>query len=294
MPGTTTAERRTDLFALYGIVPRIATALGASAAGLPVLYGAAFGLSDIFSIKLMFLAFALLQVIGAVLYAMLSPAVEGASGPRRWTNPLKLPSRRLIFTLNGLFSVDHFAGSLAMQSLIAYWFATRFGIELGGLALVFFLSNTLSAASLWVSAKIANRIGLINTMVFTHIPSNIFFIAAAFAPTTWVAVLFWQLKSLLGQMDVPARDSYTMAVVGPEERVAMASIHVVSRSVTGAVGPSLATVMWSTLSAGAPIVTAGVLKLVYDLSLFAMFRNVRPPEEMEEPSHAPLVEERAP
>ena len=116
-------------------------------------------------------------------------------------------------------------------------------------------------------------------MVFTHIPSSIFLIAMPFAPVGWLAVLFWQLRSFLGQMDVPTRESYTMAVVGPEERVAMASISVVGRSMTGTAGPPVATALWSAVSASAPFIACGVLKIVYDISLFFMFRNVKPPEE---------------
>ena len=177
--------------------------------------------------------------------------------------------------------MDHFAGSLLLQSLVAYWFSTRFGLELGALALVFFFSQILSAISLWLAAKLAARIGLINTMVFTHIPASLFLIAAAFAPTATLAVIFWQLRSFLAQMDVPTRTSYTMAVVGPEERVAMAGIHIVGRSVSGIGGPSVATALWQTVSASAPLLACGVLKIAYDISLYFMFRNVKPPEEAE-------------
>jgi hypothetical protein len=279
LPDTAPDEKRTDLFAVYGIAGTGGAALGALAAGLPTLYQGAFGMSVISAYKVMFVAFALILVIGALLYSFLSPVVEGGGTGQRWINPLQLPSRRLIFTLTGLFSVDHFAGSLVIQSLVAYWFSTKFGIQLGGLAFVFFLSHILAAISLWLAAKTANKIGLLNTMVFTHIPSSIFLIAAAFAPTAWAAVLFWQLRSFLGQMDVPTRDSYTMAVVGPNERVAMATIHIVGRSMSGTAGPSVATALWNALSASAPLITCGILKIAYDLSLYVMFRNVRPPEE---------------
>jgi len=179
-----------------------------------------------------------------------------------------------------LFSVDTFTTSMVTQSLIAYWFSTKFGLQLGSLALVFFVSQVLTATSLWLAAKISNRIGLLNTMVFTHIPSSFFLLAAAFAPTAWLAVLFWQFRAFLAQMDNPTRDSYTMAIVGPEERVAMASIHMVGRSALGAAGPSATTALWSLLSASAPLVGSALLKIGYDLSLYAMFRNVRPPEEV--------------
>ena len=281
LPDTVLAERRTDLFAVYGILARTGTALGALAAGLPTIYQDLFGVSTLSSFKLMFIGFAVLQIVGAILYSLLSSRVESPVEQRGWTNPLELPSRRRIFTLTALFSVDTFTTSMVIQSLVAYWFSTKFELEVSSLALVFFLSHLLTAVSLWLAAKISNRFGLLNTMVFTHIPSSFFLIAAAFAPTAWAAILFWQIRSFLGQMDTPGRDSYTMAVVGPEERVAMASIHMVGRSGAGAFGPSATTALWSVFSAGVPLVSAAVLKIAYDLSLYAMFRNVRPPEEIE-------------
>ena len=220
-------------------------------------------------------------LVVALLYGLLSSGVEVKDEARQWVNPLTLPSRRIIFTLTALFSVDHFAGSLLLQSLVAYWFSTRFGLELGELALVFFFSHVLAATSLWLAARIAARIGLINTMVFTHIPANLFLIAAAFAPTGALAVVFWQLRSFLSQMDVPTRTSYTMSVVGPEERVAMAGIHIVGRSVSGIGGPYIATALWQAVSASAPLIGCAALKIAYDIALFFMFRNVKPPQEAE-------------
>ncbi len=272
-------DRRTDLFAVYGIVSTSAAAVGALAAGLPDVFQSYFGVSEIDSFKAMFVGFVVMLLVVALLYGLLSPGVEVKDEARQWVNPLTLPSRRIIFTLTALFSVDHFAGSLLLQSLVAYWFSTRFGLDLGALALVFFFSHVLAATSLWLAARIAARIGLINTMVFTHIPANLFLIAAAFAPTGTLAVVFWQLRSFLSQMDVPTRTSYTMAVVGPEERVAMAGIHIVGRSVSGIGGPYLATALWQAVSASAPLIGCAVLKIAYDIALYFMFRNVKPPEE---------------
>ena len=282
LPDTAPAQRRTDVFAILGIVARVCSALGALAAGLPALYQDALGLDTVASYKLMFVGFAAFQLIAAILYSLLSPAVEGVAAQRHWGNPLQLPSRRRIFTLSGVFSIDHFAGSLVMQSLVAYWFSTRFGIELGSLALVFFFTQILTAISFWIAAKLAGRIGLLNTMVFTHAPSNLFLIAVAFAPTAWVAVLFWLLRACLSHMDHPTRESYSMAVVGPAERVAMASVHAVTRSVSSTVGPSVATALWNLLWASSPLAASGILKLVYDAALYTLFRNVKPPEEAQQ------------
>jgi len=279
---TATPEKRTDLFAAYRIVDVGGTALGALAAGLPIIYQDAFGLSEIEAYKVMFIGFAFFLLMGALLYSLLSSAVEVGDSKQHWVNPLRLPSRRLIFTLTGLFSIDSFAGALFMESLAAYWFYTRFGIELESLALVFFFSHLLSAISLWLAAKLANRIGLINTMVFTHIPSSLFLIGATFAPAAWIAIIFWQLRAFLSRMDQPTRDSYTMSLVHPSERVAMASINTVGRSASGTVAPSIATVLWQAFSATVPLVSSAVLKITYDLFLYFMFRNVKPPQEAEE------------
>ena len=281
LPDTGPAERRTDIFAVYSIVARTGTFLGALVAGFPVLLQDGLGLSILASYKSMFLGFALCQLAGAALYGFVSPSVEGPALRQQWQNPLKLPSRCRIFTLVTLYSVDTFTTSMVMQSLVAYWFYTKFGLAVESLALVFSLSHLLTASSLWISAKIANRIGLLNTMVFTHIPSSFFLLAAAFAPTATLAIVFWQCRAFLSQMDVPTRDSYNMAVINREERVAMASINMVSRSAAGAVGPSVTTAIWNIAAAWAPLVGSAVLKIGYDLALYFMFRNVRPPEEEE-------------
>ncbi|MBI4187907.1 MAG: MFS transporter, partial [Chloroflexi bacterium] len=167
---TAPAAKRTDLFATYRIISTAGNALGALAAGLPTLLQNTIGLNEIPAYKAMFIGFAFFLWAAALLYSLLSPSIEVSHAEQRWINPLQLPSRKLIFSLVGLFSLDNFAGSLFMQSLVAYWFNTRFGLALGSLALVFFLSDILSAISLWAAAKLGNLIGLINTMVFTHIP----------------------------------------------------------------------------------------------------------------------------
>jgi MFS family permease len=276
---TAPEEKRTDLFAIYRIAALVGTALGALAISLPVILQDSFGIGEINSYRIIFGGFAVFLVAGGLLYTLLSSGVESSVSGQSWANPLHLPSRRLIFTLTGLFSLDHFAGSLFMEGLAAYWFYTRFGMDLQDLALVFFVSRLLAAISLWAAAKIANRIGLINTMVFTHIPASLFLIGAAFAPAAWLAIIFWQLRAFFSMMDVPTRDSYTMSIVQPHERVAMASIHIVGRSIAGTVGPLVGTLVWQLLSATAPLVGSAVLKISYDLSLYFMFRNIKPPQE---------------
>ncbi len=281
---TAPAEKRTDLFAVYRIVTMCGAALGALAAGLPVIFQNIFPLNEINAFKVMFIGFAFINVLGATLYSLLSPGVEVGHSEQRWVNPLHLPSRRLIFTLTGLFSLDHFGGSIFLESLAAYWFYTMFGLQLESLALVFFLSNIITAISLWAAAKLANRIGLVNTMVFTHIPASLFLIVAAFAPTALIAIIFWQLRAFFIMMDVPTRDSYIMSIVQPGERVAMASSQVVGRSIAGTIGPSVGTALWQVFAASVPLIASGILKIGYDLSLYFMFRNVKPPQELDRTS----------
>ncbi len=157
-------EKRTDLFAIYRIIAAGGTALGALAVGLPAIFQNTFAISEINAYKVMFAGFAFFLLLGALLYSLLSSAVEAGISDQRWVNPLRLPSRRLIFTLTGLFSLDHFAGSLFMESLAAYWFYTRFGLELEALALVFFVSRLLTAISLWIAAKLAKIVLVLSTL----------------------------------------------------------------------------------------------------------------------------------
>jgi MFS family permease len=276
---TASSNKRTDLFAVYRIFAVAGTAFGALAAGIPGVLQNVSGISTLDAYRIMFGAFSVFMLIGFFLYSLLSKAIEADIEKKSWVNPLRLRSRKLIFTLAGLFSIDSFASGLFPQSLAAYWFYTRFGVELEALALVFFVSHLLAAISLWVAAKLANKIGLINTMVFTHIPCSLFLIAAALSPKLWIAVIFWQLRAFFSRMDVPTRDSYTMSLVQADERVAMASVHAVGRSVTGTVAPSIATVLWQAFTAAVPLVSHAVLKITYDLSLYFMFRNVKPPQE---------------
>ena len=279
LPETAPAHKRTELFAIYRMASMGIGALGALSAGFPELYQSAFGISELSAFRVMFITYALLAALGALMYVFLSSAVEVPFTRARWTNPLRLPSRGPIFTMAGLFSVDHFASTLVISTLVALWFHTKFGVELASLAFLFFGFQIMAAISFWLAAKIANRIGLVNTMVFTHIPPTVILIIMPFMPFAWIASILWLVRGFLSMMDIPVRDSYTMAVVAPNERSAMAGIHNVTRSAAGAVSPTIATLVWNTLSSSAPFVMGGGLKLVYLLGFYLMFRNVRPPEE---------------
>ena len=267
-------EKRTDVFALNSIVGTAAASLGALASGFPTVFQRSFGTAVLVSLRSLFVGYACFGVLIAMLYSRLSSRIEAAGGAMRWTNPLRLPSRRRIFTLASLFAADSFGTGLVVESLSSYWFFTRFGLEPAELGVVFFISNVLTAVSLWVAARLARRIGLLKTMVFTHIPSSLFLVAMVFAPAAWLAVLFWLLRAFFSQMDVPTSQSYTMAIVDPAERTAMASATMVSRSAGVAAGPAVATVLWTAVSATAPFVVGAAVKITYDLTLWRLFRTV--------------------
>ncbi len=190
-------------------------------------------------------------------------------GPSRWT----------VYKLAALFSLDSFAGGLLVQSLLALWLFERFELSLATASLFFFWSGVFTAFSYPVAAWLSKRIGLINTMVFTHIPASLFLILAAFSTNLYVALTLLLIRAALSQMDVPARSSYVMAVVTPAERTAAASVTAVPRSLASSLGPSVAGYLLATPFLSLPLIMCGVLKIVYDLALLYSFRHVKPPEE---------------
>ena len=270
------AQSRTALFARYSLVGAIVGALGAQAAGVPALLDAWFGLEPKTAVKVMFVAYALLGVANLFLYRTLSPKIEAPGSAHRV--PLH-QSRRTVYKLAGLFSIDAFGGGFAVQSLIALWLFERFDLSIAAASTIFFWTNMLAAFSFLLAARIAARIGLINTMVFTHLPANIFLLLVPLMPTLPLAILFLCLRSALSQMDVPARSSYVMAVVAPEERAAAASVTAVPRSFAAAISPAFAGYLLTLSPFGWPLVICGALKITYDLMLLGMFRAVKPPEE---------------
>jgi MFS family permease len=279
-----TQQRRTDLYALSSIAGTIAGAFGALASGLPTLLQRTLGLGELASFRSMFVGYTVLALLTALCYGRLSRRVEVARGEARWTNPFTLPSRGRIVTLAGLFTVDSFGTGLIVQSLVSYWFFTRFGLQPGSLGAVFFASSILTAISLWVAARLARRIGLLNTIVFTHIPASLFLIAVPFVSEAWMAITLWLLRAFFAQMDAPTSQSYTMAVVAPAEQTAMASATTVTRSAGLAAGPTVGTALWTTLGPSAPFLVGGAVKIAYDLTLWCLFRQVKPPEETAGPS----------
>jgi len=286
-------RKRNTVFGIYNTAGTFALAAGVLLSGLPVvlqqnLQHFDIELDQISSIKILFALYSMLGIALIGIYLSLSPNIEVRNNQDRQTDePKQLTkifsltpkSRSIVMRLSGLFAVDSFAGGFMIQSIVSFWFFTRFGADLTTLAYIFSISAVLTAFSYMAAAKIADRIGLINTMVFTHIPANILIIAVAFAPTISIAAVIYLLRMALSQMDVPTRQSYIVAVVREDERTASAGITNISRNVTQALSPSLIAILINSLGLAAPFVIGGALKIVYDVALFLNFRNIKPPEE---------------
>jgi MFS family permease len=268
-------DRRTSVFARYSLVGSLAAAGGALAAAAPDAL-TALGLGALDAMRAVFLLYAALGL--ACLFAYRALAAAPAEILRRGSAPLG-PSRGIVLKLAALFSVDSFAGGLAVQALLALWLFERFDLSLAQAGLFFFWTGVLSAFSFPVAAWLAGHIGLINTMVFTHIPSSLCLIAAVFAPAVEWALGLLLLRAALSQMDVPTRTSYVMAVVTPPERTAAASFTAVPRSLAAAAGPAIAGAIFAAGWQATPFVLCGVLKIAYDLALLWAFRHLKPPEE---------------
>lgn len=267
---------RTDMFARYGVVKSVFVAIGTLLAILPERLAEYGAMTQIGAYQAAYFAYAALGLAAGALYArMRAPAPLAA---RRKPAPLG-PSRSIVLKLTALFSIDSFGGGIAVQSILALWLFERFGLSVSDAAQLFFWMNLLAAISFPLAVWIAGRIGLINTMVFTHLPANFCLMALPLADSFTLAVALLLVRALLSQMDVPTRQSYVMAVVTPPERPAAASMTNLPRSLASALGPSLGGFLLTLGGFGWPFVLAGALKAGYDLALLRMFREIRPPEE---------------
>ncbi|MEX2245505.1 MAG: MFS transporter [Dehalococcoidia bacterium] len=277
LPQTVDAGQRTRLFARYNLAGALAAAAGALFAGVPSLLHRWVGWDVLDVLRAMFVLYAALALVNLSAYRALSPAVESAV-PARGA-PLHR-SRGIVLRLSGLFALDAFAGGFVVQSMVALWLFERYGLSLGQAALILSAAGVCTAASFLVAARVAERFGLINTMVFTHLPSNVLLMLVPLMPNVWLAVVVLLARQSLSQMDVPTRQSYTMAVVEPDERAAAASVTGVARSLSSSGSPVLAGLLLGATSFGWPLIIGGALKSVYDLLLLAQFRGVRPAEEV--------------
>ena len=270
-------------FALYNMVGTFSMSVGILLSGLPSLLQEQFyGLSQIESIKGLFILYTLLGLFVIIIYIMLSRDIEVKQEAKRTIKQTLSPrSKQIVAKLSTLFAVDSFAGGFVIQSVISLWFFTRFGADLAALSYIFSAANVITALSYVAAAKIADRIGLVNTMVFTHLPSNILLILVAFAPSLQLAVILYLIRMTMSQMDVPTRQSYIVAIVSEDERTAASGLTNVSRNIAQTISPSLfGYIFQSSLSLAAPFVLGGVIKIIYDLALYFNFRNIKPKDEL--------------
>jgi MFS family permease len=277
LPATASDDQRTRVFAWYNVLQDAGHALGSLLAGAPVLLRAWAGMSDLAALRVSLGAAALFGAMALVLYARLSPAAE-PTAPRAKV-ALAPETRRILWGLSALFSLDGLGGGFLTASLVAYFFFRRFGVNEAALGGLFFAARLLNALSHFGAAWLARRIGLVNTMVFTHMPSSLLLVTVAIAPSFPVAAVLFLLREGLVEMDVPTRQSYVMAVVRPEERTVASGVTHLVRVGAWAVGPAIAGWTMQSLALGAPLAIASVMKIGYDALLWRAFRHVKPPEE---------------
>jgi MFS family permease len=283
-------ERRTAALAWYQLTGALATALGSLAAGALSEGLQRAGLAPLSSYRIVIAGYGALGVALALLFRRLSPAVEAAEASRAARPAFFAPdlglrrSRRVVLRLSALFGVDAFAGGFVVQSFVAWWFHERFGVAPGLLGGIFFGANVLAGLSALAAAPLARRIGLVNTMVATHLPSNVLLALVPLMPTLPLAIGLLLLRFSISQMDVPTRQSYTLAIVDPEERAAAAGVTGIARTIGAAIAPVVAGPLYAVPAlAGVPFVVSGALKIAYDLALWRGFRALRPPEERAPP-----------
>jgi MFS family permease len=278
-------ERRTQVFAWYNLSGSFATALGALAGGWLAQALQARGLSAFDAYRVVLVGYALGGVAIGILFLFVTAAIEIPReavhvGIKRTLGMHK--SRNVVLRLSSLFAMDAFAGGLVVQSMVAFWFHVRFGVEAGVIGSIFFGTNVLAGISALLAGWLARKIGLINTMVFTHIPSNLLLILVPVMPTLPLAITALLARFSISQMDVPTRQSYTMAVVAPDERSAASGVTTIARSVGAAISPSLTGLFLSLpFLLSAPFFLSGGLKILYDLLLYRSFRLIKPPEEVQ-------------
>ncbi len=268
LPRTCRSDRRTLAFSVYNLVGYGSSAAGALLAGLPNYVG----------YSPLFLGYMISGLLGAALYSTLSGHVEPDTGAARRSalSPRGLP---IVAKLSALFAVDSFGGGFIGQSILSYYFYLRFGLDLSTLGAIFFATQLVTALSFLLAERIARKIGLLRTMVFTHVPSNVLLIAVALAPTPLTAVFLLLCRQSLSQMDVPTRQSYVMSIVDEQDRTAAAGLTSATRTVSSSISPSLAGYALANLWLGTPLVAAGAFKLAYDALIYTNFRKVQPPEE---------------
>jgi MFS family permease len=284
IPGFVTDQKRTWALAWYSMVLDASGAIGALAASLPLVAQRIWNVDLSTGYRALFAGYAALHLVSAMVYLLLSEDVEvqRISLPGNPPARISAEAKSTVIRISSLFALDSLGGGFLSDALVSYWFFRRFGLSESKLALLFFTVHILNALSHLGAAWLARRIGLLKTMVFTHLPSSVFLIVAAFMPSAHWAVLLFLLRESLVEMDVPTRQSYVAAVVRPEERTFAAGITNLTRNVAWAVSSSVAGVFMQQITFSAPLLLGGGLKIIYDGLLWRAFRHVKPPEEREQ------------
>jgi MFS family permease len=277
LPTTTTDANRTMAFAKYNVLQDIGHAAGSLLAALPALTSSVLHVQESTAIAASIWVYAMLCAIPLIAYARLSPAIESNRTIERVR--ISDQSRRTLTRISGLFAIDSIAGGFLTTALLAYFFYERFGVSAGEIGVLFFIARIANAGSHFAAAWLARRIGLVNTMVFTHIPSSLLLLTVPFMPNFETAAVLFLLRESLVEMDVPTRQSYVMAMVRPEERTFASGITHLVRLAGWAIAPAVAGLFMAKQSLGAPIYVGAAMKIFYDLALWRAFRKLRPPEE---------------
>jgi MFS family permease len=270
-------EERTNLYAIRSTIGSLATAAGSLFTGLLVVIQG-WGYVEGTAYRMMFGVFTALNLAVVFLYLLLDEEAE-IEEEKAAQVALSPETKRYAVLLSILFSMDALGGAFIGQGLAAYWFFERFGLGMDRIGMIFSASSLLAAVSFMLAARISKRIGLINTMVFSHLPANMMMAVIPYMPTLETSLFFYLGRSLLSMMDVPTRQSYTMAIVKPEERSRFQALLNLPRSLTMAIGPSIATYIMQFVGISMPFLIAGVIKGVYDIALWATFKDIKPPEE---------------
>lgn len=277
LPQTCSKEKRNSVFAIYNLTGRLGAASGALFSGMPEILRLNVGTGVLETFRPLFISYTVVALVTSLIYATLSEEIEaektGLEG--KGTPRLSPESRSIITRLAILIGVDSFAGGFVLQSIVSFWFYTKYHIGISELSLVFFLTGILSAGAFIISGKLADRIGAINTMVFTHLPSSIFLMLVPIAPTFAMSLGFYFIRQPLSLMDVPARQSYVVSVVQPSERTVAAGVSNISSNSATAMSPSVTGLVMQFISLSAPFYICGILKIAYDLALYRSFRKVK-------------------
>lgn len=279
IPQTSSDKKRNYAFALFSTIGTFAMAAGTLTAKVPDFLRVEYGFALVNSFQPLFIIYALIGLTTMGIYASLSKNAEVQTAIPVRKIALSKETRSIVKKLSALFGMDSFAGGFVIQSWVAFWFFAKFAVPENEVANIFFIAGILTAVSYIVAAKLASRIGLVRTMVFTHIPANILLIPLALAPTLYLAMAIYMVRMFLSQMDVPTRQSYVVAIVKPEERTAVAGITNLSRNIPFSVSPTIVGYMFQFVSLAFPFIFGGVLKTVYDLLLYRSFKQIKPPEE---------------